>query len=1298
MASITNVGIAKLTGRDNYNTWKFAVKTYLEHEELWECVEASSSTVDAKKDLKAKSKIILLVDPLNYVHIQEAKTAKEVWNNLEKAYDDSGLTRKVGLLRDLITTNLDSCSNIEEYVNKVMTTAHKLRNIGFAVDDEWLGTLLLAGLPETYKPMIMAIESSGVQISADSVKTKILQDVKANDSTAFYTNHNKYRKPQKSFNIKPQGKGPRCYSCNKYGHYSSNCQSKKKTFNKNDTNDNACVSGFVAAFSACSSSVADDIWYIDSGASMHMTRNKGWMYNCKPASITNIKTADNKQLEVKGCGNVNLKVPGTNNQTDFIQVKDVLYVPNLATNLLSVSQMTQNGCQLQFTKNGCNIFKNNKLILTAKCLNNMYVVNDITYALHASTYLWHQRLGHLNFTDMAKIENSTTGAQLPHALKTNSMICITCLKGKQTRQPFKHEGSRATDPLGLIHSDICGPMENKSLGGARYFITFIDDFTRKVHVYFLKSKAEALDKFKEFKNYVENQLDKKIKILRTDNGKEYVNEAFGNFIKQSGILHQKTNPYTPEQNGLAERMNRTLIERAKCMLINSSMPKIFWAESVSTGAYIINRTPTKSLNDKTPEEMWSKKKPDISNLKIFGCKAMVHIPKEKRLKWDSKSQKLIFVGYCHETKGYRLYDESKKQIIRSRNVVFLEGTVSKDYVPMPLSESKMEDPHNETESTILNDSSESHSSTVSSEMSTHTAIENLSCSENEDNLKDVDYVPDEDISSLPEKKVTLRPRVHKVSKENYTYNTVHGVTSPEEQDPYNLEIALSSNNSHKWKQAMDSEYKSLIENNTWTLTDLPAGKKAIPCKWVYKTKLDADGNITKYKARLVIKGYEQRKGIDYEEVFAPVVRHTSMRYLFGLAAKHRMKIDQMDAVTAFLQGDIDVELYMTQPPSYENGNKMCKLNKSIYGLKQASRRWNLKLNNVLQNMGLMRSKMDPCVYYKIEENIFILTVYVDDLLLFYTNENEVTAIKQQLKEHFKMQDLGKANYCIGLRITYIQKSICIDQTRYIEEILRRFHMYDSKPVSTPMEAGVVLSSTGENILQNVPYQEAIGCLLYLCQGTRPDIAYTVNTLSKFSNKPELQHWQAVKRLFRYLRGTKNMKIVYTPDENPITGYCDSDWASNSDDRRSCTGYVFIFQGAAISWNSRRQQTIALSTTEAEYMALSAATQEALWLRQLHLELWPADIATPMKLYCDNQSAIKLSGSECFQPRSKHIDVRHHFVRDRVARGEIQVQYVSTNEMTADSLTKATPRQKHEHCVGKMGLYLGEDIDNKYNIV
>lgn len=284
-----------------------------------------------------------------------------------------------------------------------------------------------------------------------------------------------------------------------------------------------------------------------------------------------------------------------------------------------------------------------------------------------------------------------------------------------------------------------------------------------------------------------------------------------------------------------------------------------------------------------------------------------------------------------------------------------------------------------------------------------------------------------------------------------------------------------------------------------------------------------------------------------------------------------------------------------------------------------------------------------------------------------------------------MKDIEPASQCVGLHITRDREKVMIDQEKYIKEILARFRMSDCKPVKTPFEVGMKLNKRGEEEKFDCLYQQAIGSLLYVAQGTRPDIAYAVNTLSRFNKNPSTDHWSAVKRVFRYLQGTKDLKLVYTKDGNEeITGFCDADWASDVHDRKSCTGYLFILQGGAISWRSHKQQTVALSTAEAEYMAMSSAAQEALWLRQLHGELG-LQLENPLTIFSDNQSAIKLTTNDCYLPRSKHIDIRYHFLKSHVNNLNIKFLYVKGEEMIADNLTKGTTADKHLYCVTKMGL-------------
>lgn len=1245
--------IERLTGRDNFASWKFAVKTYLEHEDLWECVSGTGE-VDLKKDVKAKSKIILLIDPINYVHVQEANSAKEVWEKLCKAFDDSGLTRRVGLLRDLITTTLENCQSIEEYVNKIMTTAHKLRNIGFKVDDEWLGTLLLAGLPDEYKPMIMAIESSGVAITADSIKSKLLQEVKNRDPGVFFVNKSKNNKQP----IKQKSKGPRCYTCNKYGHIGKNCKVK----NNKKQSDNS----FVAVFSATSS--YDFGWYVDSGAAMHMTMNRAWIYDEKPPPIKTIRVANNKELRVESCGKVNIHVKSTNGSTNRIQVTNVLYVPELSTNLLSVSNIVNNKCNVKFDCKGCYLYnKDNVEVAMATLVNNMYKLNVVSVQAFLSTtnddfYLWHQRLAHLNYNDMKKLKDHTEGVKIP---QTSELTCIPCIKGKQARSPFPSEGSRASQLLEIIHSDICGPMEVNSLGNARYFLTFTDDFSRKVCVFTIKSKSECLDKFKEYKSYVENRLNTKIKTLRTDNGTEYTSKNFTDYLKLHGIKHQTSIPYTPQQNGLSERMNRTLLEKARCMLINANLQKNLWAEAVRTAAYIINRSPTRALNYKTPEEVWSGCKPDLSHMRIFGCQAMVQIPQEKLKKWDAKSSKMIFVGYCEDSKGYRLLDPKTKIVTKSRDVVFLENSIKPDTVPVTLSDAERQE---HVSSKRLSESSD-----CSTDLSTHTAVE---MSENDD---DEEYVPEQSIEVQQPSTMTLRPRNRPIpTMEPKSYICMADV-------PQTYEEALSSEDSEMWIKSIKEELQAHEDNGTWEIVKKPDNARLLDCKWVFRVKSEPTG--PRYKARLCAKGFAQKSGIDYTETFSPTVRYDSIRLLLSIAAEKCMTLKQFDIKTAFLYGELQEKIYMKIPEGLNVENGMaCKLIKSLYGLKQAPRCWNAKFNSVLIKYGFVNCHADKCVYVSSNrEALVYLLLYVDDGLLCSTNPTIITEVLNDLQKEFNVKICEALNF-IGIQIEQCKDYIFIHQRKYIEKMLSKFNLDNANPNSIPADPHVTLQkSTVLEDKKYFPYREAVGSLMFAAIVTRPDIMYAVSTVSRYLNSHDQSHWNAVKRILKYLKGTLCFGLCYRSNEsNTLVSYSDADYANDPVTRRSTTGYVFMKNGAAVTWNSQLQTTVALSTTEAEFMASCCATKEALWVRQLLLDIghYNQDCIT---LNIDNQSAICVIKNSEYHKRCKHIDVKYNFVKEKYTEKIIDLKYISTDKQLADIFTKPLSKVKFEYFRNKLGL-------------
>ncbi|KAI5708540.1 hypothetical protein M8J77_024816 [Diaphorina citri] len=1085
----------------------------------------------------------------------------------------------------------------------------------------------------------------------------------------------------------------RCFKCKRLGHVSKNCHLFNKK-EKPETSKPGDGSSFLIASCNDQTSSNNATWYFDSGATSHISNNDACLENVVTLDEEKVfGVANGDQLKCGTKGDVKLVCP----DKSTITAHDVSYVPGVMMNLLSVSQITQKGNTVVFSKTGCKVVhgkvrvKNKFVIASGVNENGLYRFDSLNSNVNVlnevpdKSELWHRRLGHLNIQDLKSLERTGTGVQLTTKTIDN---CDACAKGKQHRTPFTNNSTptRADSPLALIHSDVCGPMQVTSSGGNRYFLTFTDDFSRMSHVYFIKNKHDVFEKFREYKALVENQTGKKIKVFRSDNGTEYVNSQFKDYFRESGIQFQTSAPYTPEQNGVAERLNRTLVEKARSMLSQAGLPACLWAEATSTALYLKNRSPTKALNGMTPFEVWSGKIPSLKHLRVFGCKVMVHIPKQKRSKWQSKAHERVFLGYCENTKTYRVCDMKTMNIDKSRDVVFYENVfpclvnnntsqfephhdiispqVQQRYftVPVPCPVEVGDDDRNDNNDEAV-------------------VLEPVGAPEVLNDTMASEPVGEPEVNDVPDG--ARPPRSTRNPNPRYVFNVDDRMSKP--SDPVSYAEVLKRPDKDVWEKAMTDEIQCHERNKTWEVCTLPAGKKPVKSKWVFKTKLLSDGSIDKHKARLVAKGYSQKEGIDYDEIFAPVVRYNSIRLLLALAVEQNLEVDQMDVVAAFLHPKLEEEIYMELPDG-SFGGKYCRLLKSIYGLKQASRVWNLELDSFLKELNFVQSKYDPCVYLRKQGNSCIyIAVYVDDLLIFSNDKSDKKKLKDNLMNRFQMKDLGKAHYILGYRIQYVDHQLTLDQTKYVEELLERFNMKDCNGVKTPMDPNQVFTpdmccqSEAEKL--DVPYQEAIGSLLYLSQGTRPDITYAVSFLSRFNHNYGQAHWNAVKRIFRYLQQTKHYKLTYKKSDRALYGYSDADWASDTCDRKSTTGYVFMLSSGPVCWSSKKQPTIALSSTEAEYMALTNAIQEGLWLKGLLSELHCTQDS--VVIYGDNKGAIDLSKNAKYQARTKHIDVKHHFIRDHVQKGTIKILRVSTKEMVADVFTKGLPHEAHMFCVNSM---------------
>lgn len=531
-------------------------------------------------------------------------------------------------------------------------------------------------------------------------------------------------------------------------------------------------------------------------------------------------------------------------------------------------------------------------------------------------------------------------------------------------------------------------------------------------------------------------------------------------------------------------------------------------------------------------------------------------------------------------------------------------------------------------------------------------------------------------------------------------NALATLVNNDTRDPKNWTEAMKSKDKLKWMAGMDKEMNSIKSREVWKLVPpsmVPRGRNIIGCRQVCHIKRDASGHEVEHKVRLVAQGFTQVAGMDYTDTFAPVAHMESMRTILHIGAQRNWLLRQFDMKTAFLYGELEEEIYMRQPKGYEEKGKedhIALLQKGLYGLKQGGRQWNKKLHAAMTGFSYQRITVDHCMYTRTtDKGTSIVAIHVDDMLASASSEQEMDALKKDLQSLFEIKDLGDVHWLLGVAITRDQQShtVTLSQAAYVDTIVSRFKMEKAYPVSTPLEPGVRLSVSmcpkdekGKTKMAKKPYQMIVGSLMYTAITTRPDISFAVQQLSQFSSNPGRQHWKAAKRVVRYLKGTRDYGLVLGGKRNiRLTRYTDADWANDPDRRRSISGYLFSLGGGVISWSSQKQQTVATSSCEAKYMAASYCTKEALWLRNLLEHLGIAQ-RNPTTIYCDNQGAISLTKDASLHSRSKHIDVAHHFVRERVETNQVTFEYVPTHRMPADALTKPLTKPK----LGKFRRIMG----------
>lgn len=910
----------------DYDHWSLLMENLLRSKEYWGVIDpgyedlrkletldsAQQKALDEAKlkDLKAKNYLFQSIDKTILKTITQKETSKQLWDSMKIKHHGNARVKRAQLQRlrkTFETLEMKTGERVAAYFARVMETANDMRNCGEIMDDVKIVEKILRSLTENFNFVVCSIEESNdidslavdqLQASLEIHEDKVIE--KRGEEQVLQV-ENEPKNAQGRGRWTPQrGRGSHrgrgrgrsfvnrsainCFRCGKQGHYQFECTSMEKGVNYVEFDEEEEL--LLMAHADMSMAEGKGIWFLDSGCSNHMTGEKSWFFELDEDFKHSVRLGNSSRMMVQGKGKVKMEVEGITQV-----ITDVYYVPHLTNNLLSVGQLQEKRLTILIKNGVCKIFHAQRglIVETHMTVNRMFLI----YAKKKSNYdnclkvdeedlesIWHIRFGHLNNKSILQMQKKEMVKGLPN-LKDEVKVCTICNVGKQQRNKFPKKSKwRATEKLELIHADLCGPITPISNSGKRYLFVLVDDFSRKTWIYFLTEKSEAFEYFKVFKNSVEKEAQTVIRGLRTDRGGEFTSDIFNKFCRDQGIKRQLTAAYTPQQNGVAERRNRTIMNMVRCLLSEKELPRSLWPDAVRWTTHVLNRSLTKAVKDKVPEERWTGIKPKVDYFRVFGSVAHVHIPLQRRTKLDDRSHKCILLGVSDESKAYRLYDPITKKITISRDVIF-EEDAKWDWNSNTPDQSELawgDDGDFEAEDTDEENGNQEEESETAPESETARA--------------DVDAgaVTEENTEPLE----TEQPRRTR-RQPGWMQDFVIGEEVNDEEEAFsNFALYVSKDDpvhfydavkEDKWNEAMQLEIQSIERNRTWELVDLPPQAKKIGVKWVYRTKLNKEGKVEKCKARLVAKGYSQTAGVDYNEVFAPVARWDTIRSLLAVAAQ-----------------------------------------------------------------------------------------------------------------------------------------------------------------------------------------------------------------------------------------------------------------------------------------------------------------------------------------------------------------------------------------------------------------------------
>jgi transposase InsO family protein len=1334
MASKMNAGekvSVRLDG-DNYPLWAFQVKVYLRTHELLAVVDGSAArprTDDAawvKQDGNAQLAIMSTLTVALSEKIMACDSAAAMWSRLAALYSTKSEVDVSSLLTKFYTLKYVPGDKMVDHVSRVEALVKQLQDAGHEQKPQAVMTQILRSLPPEYDAVniswdnmdqdkqtvealtsrlrkmesLLADRARPADIAQESGSELLYLGARGGGGGNRTQGRGAPRRGGQGHKRQPagrQGGGKsqaersgasattmQCYRSDKIGHGHRDCPTRASGGASRGGYQQAAVAQRAAVASdpanvfglhiaeadtaqVASSWLPDERtgWISDSGASSHITSRRDWFSRYREFAVderVKISLGNNQVVHALGTGDVPVEalLDGEWRARIFT---DVWYVPTVPKNLFSVPKACLDGARVSFERPLSTV--SSKLTGEVICqgimgggnLFRLLVRQPQLQACLASAVederRIHLRFGHIGISTIRATMKAGKVLGLPKTCSNEDWFCESCQLAKQTRASFSLSASRAREPGEFLHFDTVGPMQTASVGGALYVLHAVDDNTGRDWVRFMATKDEAPSKLEDI--IIEAEAEsRKVRRVRSDNALEYVGKPMRVMLKRRSVYHEFSSPRCPEQNGRSERPHRTLFEQARAIMLQVGLPANMWPEAVVAASDLRNHMGSKRLGWCSPLDVYSGTPHDVSRFRELGATAYVYADKPDG-KFGARAEKMVLLRSAG-SKGYVCWQRGTRRVITTPNVRIVESDLAPCTRGMPQDE----------DDTVFDESSPGGDEPV--------AVATTS-SETQRTKRAYNKRPAEPTERITRSQATSITAEEQAESQDACHDDAcveyHACVSLVEQDPRSHREAMGLPNSAEWRIAEGSEIKSLTENEVFELVDRPAGVRPVKGTWLHKTKSDG-----RKKARWVAKGYSQVPGRDFGETYAPVATMASIRVALSVGASSNFEFGTFDVSTAFLYGELEHEIYCEQPEGWEDGsNRVWRLRRSLYGLKQSPRQWNAKFGSVLRKFGLEPTTADPCVFVN-QRTRLTLVIYVDDGFVMAPRAESISELMRDLEANFKIT-VTDAREFLGLEIKRKRgaRSVKVHQRRYAEKLLARHGMLDCQPSSTPFDASVRLVRGDPQNLPDYPYREVVGGLQWLAIMTMPQLAYPVGQLSQYLDCYGMPHIAYAKRVLRFVKGSLGCGLVYGAmrrgfrERNRLVAYSDADFASCEETRRSVSGVVLMLNGGPVMWCSRKQTSVSTSTLESEYIASGVAAREVVWMRRL-LDDIGARQAGPTRLWCDNQGAIALVDNFEIKRRSKHIDVQHHYVREQAQLKVIDVKYVNTSDNLADLFTKA----------------------------